>query len=98
MVVGIHGYGMSVNIGGYIQETLIRPSIYYCKICELALRRNVAAAPFLFPSRLSSTGHIRTFKTVWAKVARECKLSVDDLGALISVYQWSIVFRRRPVP
>jgi hypothetical protein len=53
---------------------------------------------FLFPSRMSATGHIRTFQTVWRTVALECAIHRSDLSALIRSYHWSVVFPRRRIP
>ncbi len=50
---------------------------------------------FLFPSRLSSTGHIRSFQTTWVKAASECELECRNLKMLIRSYHWSVVFPRR---
>lgn len=50
---------------------------------------------FLFPSRLSSTGHIRSFQATWVQVASKCELESRNLKALIRSYHWSVVFPRR---
>jgi hypothetical protein len=52
-------------------------------------------SPFLFPSRLSSTGHIRAFRAVWRRTASYCEVEGDDLFALIRSYHWSVVLLRR---
>lgn len=50
---------------------------------------------FLFPSRLSSTGHIRSFQATWVQAASKCELESRNLKALIRSYHWSVVFPRR---
>jgi hypothetical protein len=58
-------------------------------------REEFADSPFLFPSRVSSTGHIRTFQAVWQRVACDCGVESNDFFGLIRSYHWSIVLWRR---
>jgi hypothetical protein len=49
-------------------------------------RNEFGDSHFLFPSKLSSTGHITTFQKTWRSVARECNLDRRDLTSLIRAY------------
>jgi hypothetical protein len=60
-------------------------------------QREFGNSHFLFPSELSSIGHIRTFRGVWRLVASECEIDPSDLLPLIREYHWPPTPLRRIV-
>ena len=58
-------------------------------------RQEFSDSTFLFPSRLSSTGHIRTFETAWRRTASQCKVHETDFSSLVRFYQRHVVTPRR---
>jgi hypothetical protein len=61
-------------------------------------RQEFGDSVFLFPSRLSRTGHIRSFQNVWRPVAEECEVNSGDLTRLVRAYHGFEVSNRVGAP